>query len=208
MRGPRAALIGAGALIAVGCLGLPGVRAATTGCGRPEDAPGFGTPAKAGVVPDTACMDLQLAQDKSEAAGYHNLRSEDAGGKGRHPFYDRDWVVVSQSPAAGTKAGSGTRIVFQVLAYGDPGAPPRPDRGRPARLPNFGCFDLREAEDTLRSAGFTRMSAEDASGRGRHPIVYRNWTVTGQDPAPGGTYPKSTRVILKAVKDGETRSCG
>jgi hypothetical protein len=208
MQGYKAVLIGVGAFVALGFVGTAGAGAGSTSCSRPEDAPGFGTPAKAGVVPNTACMDLQLAQDKSEAAGYHNLRSQDASGKGRRPFYDRDWVVVSQSPAAGTKAGSGTRIVFQVLAYGDPGAPPLPDRNRPARLPNFGCFDLREAEDTLRSAGFTRMSAEDASGRGRHPIVYRNWTVTGQDPAPGGTYPKSTRVVLKAVKDGETRSCG
>ena len=52
------------------------------------------------------------------------------------------------------------------------------------------------------------MASEDATGRGRHQIVDRNWTVTGQSPPPGGTYPKSTRVVLKAVKDGETRSCG
>jgi beta-lactam-binding protein with PASTA domain len=204
----KAALIAGGALMAVAFIGVTDVRAGTTSCGRPEDAPGFGTPARAGVVPNTVCMDLQLAQEKAHAAGYYgNLRSQDASGRGRHQFYDRDWVVVSQNPGAGTKAAAGTRIVVQVLAYGDRGAPPAPDRTQPGRLPNFACFDLQEAQDTLHSAGFTRMGKEDATGRGRHPIIDRDWTVTGQSPPPGGPYPKSTSVVLKAVKDAEARSC-
>src|SRR5437763_4572342 len=208
MQARRAALIGAGALIAIGFLALPGVRAHATGCGRPEDAPGFGTPARPGVVPDTVCMDLQLAQDKSEAAGYHDLGSQDATGRGRHQVWDRDWVVVSQNPAPGTKAPPRNRVVFRVLAYGDPGAPPAPDRARPGPLPCLTCFDLQEAEDTLQSAGFTRMASEDASGRGRHQIVDRNWTVTGRARRPAGTFPKPTRVVPRAVKDVRTRSCG
>ena len=120
-----AALIsaGAGLAMALAGIGVTTVGAATPSCGRPENAPGFGTPARAGVVPNTVCMDLRLARDKSHAAGYYNLRSQ------------------------------------------------------------------------------------DATGRGRHPIIDRDWTVTGQSPPPGGRYPKSTRVVLKAVKDAEASSC-
>jgi hypothetical protein len=225
----RAALIGGATVVAIGILGVTGsagstrenmqqsgsVRAATatttgpakTSCGPPDSAPGFGIAARPGVVPDVGCMDLQLAQDKAQAAGYSHLSSEDATGRGRHQVYDRDWVVTAQTPAPGTKAAAGTQLVFRVLAYGDRGAPPIPNRARPGPLPKLVCFDLQEAQDTLQSAGFTRMASEDATGRRRHQIIDRDWTVTGQTPAPGGTYRKSTRVVLKAVKDGEPSPC-
>ena len=182
-------------------------RAVTPSCGRPENAPGFGTPARSGVVPDTRCMDLQLAQDKAEAAGFFRLAAQDATGRGRHPLWDRNWVVISQTPAPGTRTPQGTRIVFRVLHYGDAGAPPTPDRARPGPLPNLHCFDLQEAEDTLQSAGFTRTASRDATGRGRHQILDRDWTVTGQTPVSGGPYPKSTRIELDVVKDSEASSC-
>ena len=117
---------------------------------------------------------------------------------------DRDWVVLSQTPPAGRPAG---RLTVRVLAYGDPGAPPAPDRNAPGRMPRLGCFDLQEAQDTLQSAGFTAMASRDATGRGRHQILDRDWTVTGQTPAPGGTWPKTTRVTLRVVKDGEPSPC-
>jgi hypothetical protein len=204
----KAVLIATGALLATGLIGVRGVEAGTPPtCGRPEEAPGFETPARAGVVPDTTCMDLRLAEDKALAAGYADLSSEDGTGRGRHQWVHRNWVVVGQNPAPGTKAKPGSRVVFRVLAYGDPGAPPPPDRNRPGPIPKLACFDLQEAQDTLASAGFTRMGKEDATGRGRRPVVDRHWTVTGQDPAPGGNYRKSTRVVLKAVMDGEASSC-
>ena len=74
-------------------------------------------------------------------------------------------------------------------------------------MPRLGCFDLQEAQDTLQSAGFTAMASRDATGRGRHQILDRDWTVTGQTPAPGGTWPKTTRVTLRVVKDGEPSPC-
>lgn len=176
-------------------------------CGRPEDAPGFETAAKAGVVPDVVCMDLQLAQDKAEAAGFNRLASEDASGQHRRPFYDRNWVVVSQAPPAGSRPSPPARLVFRVLAYGDRDAPPVPNRARPGRMPNVMCFDLQEAQDTLQSAGFNTMASRDATGRGRRQFFDRDWTVTGQTPASGGTYRKNTRVTLRVVKDGEPSSC-
>lgn len=176
-------------------------------CGPPDQAPGFEVPARRSVVPDARCMDLQLAQDKVEAAGLHNARAEDATGRDRSQFQDQEWVVVDQSPAPGTKVRPGTRVRFSVLAYGDRGAPPVPDRSRPGPLPRLTCFDLQEAKDTLQSAGFNDVRSRDASRRGRRQFADRNWTVNDQRPAPGGDWAKSTRVTLVVLKDGETRSC-
>jgi beta-lactam-binding protein with PASTA domain len=152
-------------------------------------------------------MDLQLAQDKGQAAGFSRMTAVDASGLRRRQVNDQDWVVVSQSPAAGTRASPGTRLVFRALRYGDSGAPPVPDRNRPGRVPDLACFDLQEAQDTLQSAGFYKMSSRDARGGGRRQLADREWTVTGQTPSPGGTHRKTTEVVLRAVKDGEPSPC-
>src|SRR6059058_470975 len=110
-------------------------------CGGPAEAPGFEVPARRGVAPDVVCMDLQLAQDKAQAAGLR-ITAQDAGGR-RRQVNDRDWVVISQIPPAGRPAA---RVVVRVLAYGDPGAPPAPDRTAPGRIPRLACFDLQEAQ--------------------------------------------------------------
>jgi len=90
-------------------------RAVTPSCGRPEDAPGVGTPARSGVVPDTRCMDLQLAQDKAEAAGFFRLAAQDATGRGRHPLWDRNWTVTGQTPVSGGPYPKSTRIELDVV---------------------------------------------------------------------------------------------
>jgi beta-lactam-binding protein with PASTA domain len=152
-------------------------------------------------------MDLDLARYKANAAGFTRIDWEDATGRHRRPIEYRNWVVVDQTPAAGTAASSRTQVLFRVLAYGDRGAPPVPDRSHPGRIPKLACFNLREADATLESAGFTHFASEDASGRGRHPIIHRNWTVTGQTPPPGGTYTKSTSITLRVVKQSERSAC-
>jgi beta-lactam-binding protein with PASTA domain len=152
-------------------------------------------------------MDLQLAQDKAQAAGFYRLASEDASGRHRHQFVDRNWVVISQTPLAGTTATADTGVRFRVLAYGDPGAPAVPDRSQPGRMPKLRCFQLQEAQDTLQSEGFTRMRSTDDTGRHRHQFFDRNWVVTKQTPVPGGTYDKRTLVSLAVVKKGEPSPC-
>jgi beta-lactam-binding protein with PASTA domain len=204
--GVAAVMVVAVIIAAGGLLPAPNAVAAPK-CGAPHQAPGFEVPARRGVVPDTTCMDLQLAQDKVQAAGLHAGRSQDAAGRRRHQLNDRDWVVVGQTPAPASRVRPGTGVTFSVLAYGDPGAPPPPDRGAPGPLPHLTCFDLQEAEDSLQSAGFTDIASEDASGRGRAQLYDRDWTVTAQRPAPGGQWPKSIRVTLVAAKDTEIRSC-
>lgn len=199
-------------LLIVGGVALWSPEAATSApasasCGRPDDAPGFKTPARTGVVPNVICMDLQLAQDKGQAAGFTRMMAVDASGLRRRQVNDQDWVVVSQSPSAGTRASSRTQLVFRALRYGERGAPPVPDRTRPGPMPNLTCFDLQEAQDTLQSAGFYKMTSRDASAGRRRQVVDRDWTVTGQTPSPGGEYRKSTEVMLRAVKDGEPSPC-
>lgn len=176
-------------------------------CGPPPEAPGFETAAHPGMVPDVGCMDLQLGQDKLQAAGYYAIRAQDASGYRRHPAFDRNWAVVGQDPAAGTRPDTSATITLRALRYGDPDAPPVFDRTHPGPVPRLACFDLQEAQDTLQSAGFDNLASEDASGAGRAQVVDRNWTVVGQRPPPGVSVDKATRVLLNAVKDGEPSPC-
>jgi beta-lactam-binding protein with PASTA domain len=204
------------ALFAAVCLAGPaegsgtgGKRSASQGrrCGAPPDAPGFEIPARLHVMPDVVCMDLQLAQDKLQAAAFDNVRSEDGTPYGRRQVDDQNWVVVAQDPAAGTRGDSNTPVMLTALRYGDPGAPPVYDRSQPGRVPKLTCFDLQEAQDTLQSAGFGNVSSEDASGLDRSQIVDRNWTVVGQRPSPGPRVSKSTEIVLRVLKDDEPTRC-
>jgi PASTA domain len=85
---------------------------------RPSDASGPPKPT-AGVVPKVVCMNLQDAQNEMQAAGFYNLGSQDGSGQGRMQILDRDWVVVKQSVAAGTKPGPTTRITLTSVKYGE-----------------------------------------------------------------------------------------
>jgi hypothetical protein len=191
-------------LLVLGSL-TPGQAAAAPACGAPDQAPGFERPAKRRVVPEVVCMDLQLAQDKAQASGIYRVAVQDASGRRRRQSDDRNWVVVSQTPAPGARPRR-PQMALQVRAYGDPGAPPAPDRSRPGTMPNLQCFDLQEAQDTLQSAGFLNVASEDATGR-RRQYIDRNWTVTEQRPPPHGTHRKNTRVTLRVVKDREPSPC-
>jgi beta-lactam-binding protein with PASTA domain len=83
-----------------------------------DDAGSTGT--VPGVVPNVVCKDLQSAQDILQAAGFFNLRSEDASGRGRQQLIDRNWVVVDQSVASGNTPDRGTRITLSVVKFGEP----------------------------------------------------------------------------------------
>jgi len=61
-------------------------------------------------LPGVVGLDLQLAQDTMQAAGYYVLISHDAGGQGRLQVLDRNWTVCDQSPAAGTRPEATTTI--------------------------------------------------------------------------------------------------
>ena len=70
-------------------------------------------------MPDVVCMDLQAAQDEIQDHGVFFSKSEDATGQGRRQLWDRNWVVVAQSPAPGEEIGEG-EAVLSVVKDGEP----------------------------------------------------------------------------------------
>lgn len=70
-------------------------------------------------MPDVVCMNLQAAQDLIQEAGVFFSRSDDATGAGRAQVMDRNWIVVSQVPAAGTPVGE-LEAVLAVVKTDEP----------------------------------------------------------------------------------------
>jgi hypothetical protein len=97
-----------------------------TGCFELEDDPGAvagdradGLASEVGddegaVMPDVVCHNLQDAQDEIQEGGVFLSRSVDATGRDRKQLWDRNWVVVDQSPAPGTRIGEGDAVLSVV----------------------------------------------------------------------------------------------
>lgn len=71
------------------------------------------------VVPDVVGMNHQYAQDEMQAAGIYSLDERDATGQGRMMLWDRNWVVVSQDPPAGTEVTEDTTITLSAKKEGE-----------------------------------------------------------------------------------------
>ncbi|NAS21434.1 PASTA domain-containing protein [Herbidospora sp. NEAU-GS84] len=70
-------------------------------------------------LPSVVGMNLQLAQDTMQAAGFFLLRDRDATGQGRFQVNDRNWVVVRQVPAAGRKIDPATFVTLWAKKIGE-----------------------------------------------------------------------------------------
>jgi hypothetical protein len=82
---------------------------------RERDQQAEAAPAPSGgtiEVPNVVGVDHQLAQDTMQAAGLYVLQEEDCTGQDRVLLWDRNWVVVSQDPAAGTAVGEDATITL------------------------------------------------------------------------------------------------
>lgn len=66
------------------------------------------------LMPNVVCMNLQEAQDEIQDHGVFYSKSEDATGAGRMQLIDRNWVVVAQRPAPGTKISEGDAVLSAV----------------------------------------------------------------------------------------------
>jgi beta-lactam-binding protein with PASTA domain len=71
------------------------------------------------TVPNEIGKNHQAAQDDMQAHGLYNLAEEDATGRGRMLILDRNWKVVSQSPAPGEKVNEDTTITLRSKKYTD-----------------------------------------------------------------------------------------
>lgn len=67
-----------------------------------------------GDLPDMVGMSHQAAQDAAQAAGFFNLREEDASGADRMLLWDRNWKVCRQEPAPGSNALEKTITLYSV----------------------------------------------------------------------------------------------
>ncbi|TDW21421.1 PASTA domain-containing protein [Kribbella kalugense] len=109
-------------LVACGTSGTPGsvVTVTATTVTTVTAAPSSAQPSvQSGVVPNVVGMNHQLAQDTMQAAGFYNLAEEDATGQGRLLINDRNWVVVTQTPAGGTHAAPDTKITLRSKKIGE-----------------------------------------------------------------------------------------
>jgi hypothetical protein len=70
-------------------------------------------------VPNVVGHNHQKAQDEMQAHGLFMLAEEDATGQGRMLLWDRNWVVVRQKPAPGTKVSPNTTITLYSKKYTD-----------------------------------------------------------------------------------------
>jgi hypothetical protein len=66
-------------------------------------------------VPNVMGLDHQLAQDTMQFAGLRNLSEEDASGEGRRLLWDRNWIVVGQTPEPGLIVDKDTEIILYSL---------------------------------------------------------------------------------------------
>ena len=142
------------------------------------------------VVKDGVGMDYQAAQDAWRDQGLTVLPAQDATGAGRSPVLDDNWIVVSQSPAAGKEvAGSEASITATVTKKSD-GSPSTKTPAKPKKVSRITVkngvgLSYQKAQDVWRAQGLTVGIAEDATGRDRLAFLDSNWVVVGQDLAPG-----------------------
>lgn len=87
-----------------------------TGPGTPTSEP---QAAKRVQVPKVVGMNHQEAQDLLQAAGFYMLAERDATGQDRMLVWDRNWVVVRQSPEAGTRIALDATITLYSKKIGE-----------------------------------------------------------------------------------------
>lgn len=73
-------------------------------------------------LPSLVGLDLQSAQDTLQAAGWYSMTSHDATGQDRAQVLDSNWVVVEQSPAAGSMVSHDATIDMGVVKEGESGS--------------------------------------------------------------------------------------
>ncbi|MDG9702878.1 hypothetical protein [Streptomyces sp. DH37] len=167
--------------------------------------PPTGEAPKTAELPDLAGKGLQTAQDTAQEAGFYNLTSHDATGRGRMQISDRGWKVCFQTPAPGEhpvtgKIDFGTVKLEEDCPASDAGA----ESAKPAddgKMPNLVGKSVRAAFDTLPSNA--SIQTTDASGQDRIVLNGANWKVCTQTPAAGAAF-DGEPVTLRTVKYEET----
>ncbi|MGA5191860.1 PASTA domain-containing protein [Streptomyces exfoliatus] len=159
--------------------------------------------AESGSLTDMTGKGLQSAQDQAQAAGFYNLHSHDALGRGRAQALDRNWKVCGQTPAAGehptdVKIDFATVKLEETCPAADQGVD-EPQVG--STMPDFTGKSVKVARQSLDTS--TSLTVTDASPEGRMVLMESNWQVCTQEPA-AGTKLDGQPVALTAVKFEES----
>ncbi|KLL09896.1 MULTISPECIES: hypothetical protein [Protofrankia] len=199
-----ALLVLLGAAGGTGCASSDGFVSAP---GAP-DASGPAAPTRTvatGTLPNLIGKGLQYAQDTAQTAGFTNLTSHDALGRGREQILDRQWQVCDQSPAAGPHPVT-VRVDFGVVHLDE--TCPRAGEADTA-LPRIGPTmpDLAGRSLKVVRAAFgdnASVTVHDATGADRIAIVESNWKICSTVPATGRPYSRGTPVTLNIAKFEES----
>jgi beta-lactam-binding protein with PASTA domain len=162
---------------------------------------GAATSNHAAPVPRVVGQRLVAAEHALSAAGFHDVKPVDDTGRNRIVIDPENWTVDSQTPAGGTSASTGTTVTLKVRRPTDAGGTTSVTRGV---IPDVTCMNLQDAQDTLQSAGFLNLASVDGLGQGRQQILDRDWLVTNQSRAAGSRPKLLARIVLTAVKYGES----
>jgi hypothetical protein len=159
------------------------------------------------VLPSFIGKGLATAKSDAQAAGFSNVSTHDASGRGRMQILDRDWKVCSQAPPAGSNVSTATTVGLGVVKLAE--ACPATDQGTaspsPASegnpMPDLIGKSLNVAIASLPSS--TSITPRDVSGQHRVIIIASNWKVCSQQPGPGATF-SGQPVSFGVVKFGES----
>lgn len=196
-------------MIVVAICAVTGCRVAVTDMPTADgDSPAVtGTAAAGGAskqrvtVPSVGGKRLSDAQDILGAAGFDQVDVKDGTGQGRIVMDPDNWIVASQSPKAGAQSAPDATI---VLAVGKPTDDQGPASITKGAVPDVVCMSLQSAQDTMQSANFYNLRSEDGLGKGRTQLLDRDWVVTKQSARAGSRPGWTTRIMLTAVKYGES----
>jgi hypothetical protein len=175
--------------------GLP-----TAGSSGHPSAAGTGRPVTGSSVPNVVGQRLSTAERTLASAGYRSIKPVDDTGRNRVVIDPQNWTIDSQTPAAGAAAATGTTITLRVRRPSDAAIPST----TVGVVPNVTCMNLQDAQNTLQSAGFFNLASVDGLGQGRQQILDRDWLVTKQSAVAGSRPKVLTRIVLTAVKYGES----
>ena len=176
------------------------VLSTTASSSHPPAVAGTGKPATGNTVPNVVGQRLSAAERALSGAGYRSVKPVDDTSRNRIVIDPQNWTVDAQTPAAGTAAGTGTTITLKVRRPSD-AAPPNTTLGV---VPKVICMNLQDAQNTLQSAGFFNLASVDGLGQGRQQILDRDWLVTKQSAVAGSKPKLLSRIVLTAVKYGES----
>jgi len=157
--------------------------------------------AHSATLPAVVGMRLNAAEKILGEAGYEIFKPVDNTSRGRFVVDPENWIVVEQSPAAGTTASTGTTVTLRVKRPSDDVGPTSVTKGV---VPDVKCMNLQDAQDTLQKASFFNLASVDGLGQGRLQLLDRDWVVTKQSVAAGTHAGPATRIVLTAVKYGES----